>query len=164
MTAFVMDVNVAIAANYKAPQADSNCILACIDALIKIRMNIICIDSDDHIFSEYRRYLSMSGQPGVGDEFIFWLHHNRWNDGLCEQVTISEINDVHRRFDEFPDDPSLVGFDLSDQKYVAVAICSAKQPIIINALDSDWLHFNTALIAHGLTIQQLCPQCLKGNP
>ena len=73
MAAFVVDVNVAITANGRHKRATALHRLACIQALRMAREGIICVDSDDHILKEYRNNLSMSGQPGPGDEFMYWI-------------------------------------------------------------------------------------------
>lgn len=74
MAAFVVDVNVAIVANLKSPQADNECISACIDALEKIvQGGVIVLDDGWKILREYQRYYRQSGQPGLGDYFIKWV-------------------------------------------------------------------------------------------
>ena len=156
MAAFVVDLNVAIVANgNKSPQADAVCQLACIHSLIKVRQNLICLDDGDHILCEYRRHLSPSGQPGVGDEFMYWLCENQYTVDTCERVPIHEHQE--RGFDEFPDDLALQAFDPSDRKYVAVALASKNHPTILNAVDSDWQDFDEALKKHGVVVEVLCP-------
>lgn len=166
MSAFVVDVNVAIVANDRShdtsPQADAACVQACIQSLREVKKkkdNMIVIDTGDHILREYRNYLSLSGQPGVGDEFIDWLHDNQYTETTCERVAIHEHPD--RVFEEFPDDPELTNFDRADRKYVAVAITSEISPKILNAVDSDWRDFGPELSMHGISVSELCPQCRK---
>jgi len=159
MSAFVIDVNVAIVANGASKQADTSCELACVRALRQVGENLISIDDGDHILSEYRRHLSMRGQPGVGDEFMHWIHQNQHTPTKCERVPIVDNQD--RIFDEFPSDPDLCRFDADDRKYVAVALGSSHNPSILNAVDSDWRDYKGVLERHGLRIDELCPQCLK---
>ncbi len=156
MAAFIVDVNVAIVANGKSPQADDRCELSCIRSLKDIQQNMICLDDGDRIFKEYRAHLSLSGQPGVGDEFIYWLHQNCYTPSICERVTIREH--PGRGFEEFPDDPALTAFDRSDRKYAAVARASRHSPHILNAVDSDWRNFESELSRHGINVSELCPQ------
>lgn len=111
--------------------------------------------------SEYRRYLSMRGQPGAGDVFMVWISQNQSTPERCERVSVTENAD--RGFDEFPDDPSLSKFDPKDRKYVAVALGSRYSPHILNAVDSDWRNGDESLKRHGVVVEQLCPQCLKGS-
>nr|VFK57068.1 MAG: hypothetical protein BECKTUN1418D_GA0071000_105812 [Candidatus Kentron sp. TUN] len=157
MNALVIDVNVAIVANGKeSPQANAACKLACIRKLCEGKKTIIAIDDGDYVLGEYRNHLSMSGQPGVGDEFMCWLHQNQDTATVCERVKIHEH--PGRVFEEFPDDPALVEFDLSDRKYVAVAVASKNSPTIINAVDSDWSDFTQAFLRHGIKVQELCSE------
>ena len=162
MAAFIVDVNVAIVANGQSEQADACCQLSCICRLRDIqqsRQNMICLDDGDRISKEYRARLSMSGQPGVGDEFMYWLHQNCYTQSVCERVAIREHPE--RVFEEFPDDPALTAFDRSDRKYAAVARASRRSPHILNAVDSDWRDFTPELARHGINISELCPQNLR---
>lgn len=159
MAAFVVDVNVAIVANGDAPQADPTCRRSCVQALVEVRKNKICLDDRDRILGEYRQNLSMSGQPGVGDEFMYWVHQNQYTTTVCERVNITEHSG--RGFKEFPVAPQLSHFDHADRKYVAVALKSSNNPEILNAVDSDWYHYEKELQAFGANIRQLCPHCLK---
>ena len=159
MAAFVVDVNVAIVANDGSPQADNECQLSCLQALREVREGIICLDDRDYILGEYRKHLDMSGQPGVGDEFMYWVHQNQYTSNVCERVRITKHS--ARRFEEFPNDPQLSDFDPSDRKYAAVALASNQKPEILNAVDADWRDFETQFHQHGLTIRQLCPNCLR---
>jgi len=162
VSAFVIDVNVAIVANGVSDQADDKCRLDCIQALMLVRKNLVCVDDGDNIMTEYRNNLSMRGQPGVGDEFMYWLHQNQYTENVCERVEIHPDSDWG--FAEFPHDDDLgritdpQRFDPSDRKYVAVAIGSNNSPEILNAVDSDWQQFQNELSSHGVQVRELCPQ------
>ncbi len=76
----IVDTNVPKTANLaitpdEIPDELAGCVLTCIEA-IKHVMNEsgLVIDAGDEIFDEYRRQLSMSGQPGMGDVFMRWVH------------------------------------------------------------------------------------------
>jgi hypothetical protein len=156
-----VDVNVAIVANGSSSQADSACVLACIDALTEVKEHgIIVLDDGLRIINEYRRHLSFSGQPGLGDFFFKWMHDNQAVDGRCERVSLTPRNGDPGDFVEFPDDPALNSFDRSDRKYVAAALSSRLAPRILNAVDTDWWNHRTALEANGVQIKFLCPQCM----
>nr|VFK22922.1 MAG: hypothetical protein BECKMB1821G_GA0114241_100339 [Candidatus Kentron sp. MB]VFK26539.1 MAG: hypothetical protein BECKMB1821I_GA0114274_100126 [Candidatus Kentron sp. MB]VFK74557.1 MAG: hypothetical protein BECKMB1821H_GA0114242_100648 [Candidatus Kentron sp. MB] len=154
MRAFVIDVNVAIVANGKSPQANTRCKLACMRKLREVQKSLVTIDARDHILGEYRRHLSMSGQPGAGDEFMYWLSQNLHTESVSERVTIHEHPE--RVFEEFPDDPALTEFDKSDRKYVAVVRASKNSPKILNAVDSDWGDFKEAFSTHGIEVCEIC--------
>ena len=56
------------------------CVLACVEAVDHVvKKGGLVMDAGDEIFDEYRRQLSMTGQPGVGDRFMKWVHDNRWS-------------------------------------------------------------------------------------
>lgn len=156
----VVDVNVAVVASNRATHAGDNCVLACIEALSELKESgCIVLDEGMLIMDEYMSHLNFSAQPGVGDAFLKWVFDNRYNDERCERVVIT--NDPHRVFAEFPDDGDVQNFDRSDRKYVAVALKSRNQPIILNAVDSDWWNHRSELTGHGVRIHFLCPDLFE---
>ncbi len=161
--AIVMDTNVAVVANGRTPQAGDRCVGTCIETLLTMReRHRVLLDELGLILSEYRHYLSPSGQPGPGDAFFKWLWDNQANPEHCRQVLITQTVDDHRNFEEFPDDPDLADFDPSDRKFVAVALASEEQPPILNAADTDWWEHREALNRHGVDIRFLCPELMTG--
>ena len=80
----LVDTNVPMTANL-AFQSDPECgvpyacVYACVEAIEHVTKNGgLVIDAGDEIFTEYRHHLHMSGQPGLGDLFMKWVHDNRW--------------------------------------------------------------------------------------
>ena len=71
---------------------------------------------------------------------------------------------INGSFEEFPKDPELNRFDVSDRKFVATALTSKHSPTILNALDSDWRDHEKALCNNNIIVNELCGNCLKGNP
>ena len=156
MSAKVIDTNVLIVANNRSEQASLECCRHCIEALQEARQQITVIDDAFLIFGEYKHEVSPSGQPGVGDAFLLWLLQNWSNPNHCEAVTLTPNAD--NSFDEFPNDPDLVGFDPSDHKFVAAANISAYAPEILNAVDSDWWIHGQALERNKIYVAHLCQE------
>lgn len=151
----VVDTNVPLAANRAAPQATERCVAACARELMSIQeTHTLVLDDAWEILKEYMAHLRSEGQPGVGDAFLRWTLRNRGNPDRCTLVHITPEADS---FSEFPKSSELAGFDLSDHKYVAVAIVHPNHPPILNATDSDWWHYREALNQHGVSIQFVCP-------
>lgn len=159
MTRFVVDTNVAIAANGRNTHADDECQLACVENLESImRDGIIAIDRDGLIFEEYINRLSLGegfDNKGVGNMFLVHVFNNQYK------------NDYVRMFDVMPsiDDPDdLKGFeelpenqlDRSDRKFLAVAVVA--EGVILNALDGDWNEQQALTDRLGVEVRQLCPQ------
>jgi hypothetical protein len=156
----VMDTNVAVVANGRAPQAGNQCVETCITTLIEMRdHHRVLLDEQGLILDEYRRHLSPSGQPGPGDAFFKWLWDNQGHLDHCRQIPITPARGT-RSFEEFPDDPDLARFDREDRKFVAVAIASGEQPPIFNASDTDWWVHRAALKGHGVEIRFLCQELM----
>ncbi len=154
----VVDTNVAVVASERAEQATLKCVLACVEALVRIQSSgRVAFDKGYRIIEEYRQQLSPSGQPGVGDAFLKWVLQNQANPEHCEVVEIHLRPGSTEEFEEFPTDPALAKFDKSDRKFVAVARASPSKPPILNAVDSDWWDFRDELENHGVTIEFLCP-------
>ena len=159
MPAFVVDTNVPIVANGRS-HADPACVIACVDALLGVRSDgVIVLDDAMRILSEYMNSLSLAGEPGAGDAFMKWVWSVQADESRCERVVITQRSkDDPDDFAEFPDDPDLAAFDRSDRKFVAAALASLRQPVILNAVDPDWAESHGALVRNDLTIHFLCPQ------
>jgi len=160
----LVDTNVPKTANL-ATQPDSTsdvpdvCVLACIEAVEHVVQNAgLVIDAGDEIFDEYRKQLSIKGQPGVGDRFMKWVHDNRWHLDKSQRVAITRKGDS---YDEFPAHDGLNDFDISDRKFVAVANAHANKPPILQATDSKWWGWREALAAVGITVHFLCPEYVE---
>ena len=160
----VVDTNVAKTANL-AMQPDSEsdvpdeCVLVCIEAIEHvIKKKGLVIDAGDDIFDEYRQQLSMSGQPGIGDSFMKWVHDNRWSLPDSQRVTITRNGES---YDEFPEHDDLANFDNSDQKFVAASNAHPNKPDILQATDSKWWGWKDALSQCGITVQFLCEDYIK---
>jgi hypothetical protein len=161
MSRMVVDTNVAVCANGEAAQASPECVIACVDALERLkRRGMVLIDVHGHILDEYVGRLSRSGQPGVGDAFLRWLIDNQANRYRVRQVRITP--DGTGGYAEFPADPALAGFDRDDRKFVAVALAASprRPPPILNATDSDWKTFEAELAMHHVRIEFLCPELM----
>lgn len=130
------------------------CVLACIEAIQHVVSNrSLIIDAGDEIFDEYRQQLSMSGQPGVGDRFMKWVHDNRWSLNASQRVCIAK-NDGS--YDEFPVHEGLDQFDRSDRKFVAVSNAHPDKPPILQATDTKWWGWKDALAEVGIHVCFLC--------
>lgn len=159
MIAFVVDTNVPVVANGKSEQADPDCVIACVNALCNVRATgVIVLDDAMQILHEYMTHLSLSGQPGAGDLFMKWVWSIQADRERCEQVRLASRHLDPSEFEMFPDDADLASFDRSDRKFVAAALTSRKNPVVLNAVDSDWAHHYTALMRNGIRIDFLCPQ------
>lgn len=160
----VVDTNVPKTANLaqapdKIPLELIGCVLACIEAVEHVIQNRgLVIDNGDEIFDEYRQKLSMQGQPGVGDRFMKWVHDHRWGLPDSDRITITRNGDS---YDQFPDHEGLDNFDLSDQKFVAVAYAHKEKPPILQATDSKWWGWKDALAKVAITVHFLCPEYVK---
>jgi len=149
----IVDTNVAVVANGRrqSPQASPSCVLTCVGRLRDLQLrHTLVLDDGWRILREYLRELSSIGQPGVGDAFLKWVLTNQTNPRRCEQVHITprDATQPDGEFCEFPADPALDGFDLSDRKFVAVAVAHAEHPPILNAVDTDWWPCCAALAGH----------------
>ena len=159
-TEVVVDTNVPVVANGKTEQASPECEAACIWTLIQVRAERrTLLDDKGLILREYRRHLSHSGQPGVGDAFFKWLHENQATPQHCRTVPVTAQAD--RGFAEFPGDARLRSFDLSDRKFVAVALASETGPQVLNAADRDWWEHRKALAENGVNVLFLCSELME---
>jgi hypothetical protein len=156
----LLDTNVPKTANLAAAPAEIpteliSCVSVCVDVVYQIvRRGGLVLDAGDEIFDEYRRQLRMEGQPGVGDQFMKWVHDNRWTFPVADRVTITRKGDSYV---EFPDHPDLAQFDNSDRKFIAVSNAHPDKPPVLQATDSKWWGWKDALAEVGIAVHFLCP-------
>ncbi len=117
---------------------------------------VLVIDAAGGVFEEYRKHLSFAGQPGFGDLFFKWLVDNRYRQDRVAQVPLTPHPTREEDYADFPDDPALEGFDRSDRVFVALARAHPQRPSILNAVDSDYWHYQDALTGHGVTVIHVC--------
>ncbi len=153
MTAFVVDTNVAIAANARATHADMPCQSVCIERLEHVvEQGVVAVDDTGSILDEYGNHLQFSGQPGVGDAFFKHVFDNQHRGGRVQRVAVTPSDDDRKGFEELPDNT----FDPSDRKFLAVAV--AAEAVVLNATDSDWGEHQALMDELEVDVDQLCPQ------
>lgn len=162
----IIDTNVPKTANLavnpmSVPEDLIICVQQCVSSITEvIEKGNLVLDDGDEIFDEYRGELSMSGQPGVGDKFLKWLHYNRYSFPESDRVMITPNGDS---YDEFPNHSGLTNFDVSDRKFIAVANAHPKKPPIVEATDSKWWGWKKALDESGIKVNFLCPDYVKAK-
>ncbi len=161
---FLVDTNVPKTANLghvpdNIPHELTDCVLACVEAIEHVvKKGGLVIDANGEIFDEYRQQLSMSGQPGIGDHFMKWVHDNQWSLPASDRVAITKSGET---YDQFPSHDGLNNFDNSDRKFVAVANVHPAKPAILQATDSKWWGWKDALVEANITVCFLCPEYVK---
>lgn len=150
----VLDTGVPMVAN-GAADVSLECQLTCVRVLREVVDSGLALDDLDLIFTEYRRGLSLSGQPGPGDVFVRWVHDNRFNPTKCTQVPLTAITPGRDDFVEFPIPPELASFDRADRKFAAVAK-SCPAPLKVS-VDRGWRRHESALRSEGVDLEFLCP-------
>lgn len=159
-TYVIIDTNVPVVANGNASQASLSCRKMCVERIKRVlnSKETLVIDDKWLVIKEYKQQLSESGQPGIGDQFLKWVlrHHLQY----IVRVPINPTQ-TDKQFDEFPDDKELAKFDLSDRKFVAIAIAHPQHPPILNATDSDWLFYHDVLAKYDVEVEFLCSDDLK---
>jgi hypothetical protein len=163
MSAFVIDENVLIVAEKQAPDKDTNdaCIQNCIEALRKVRNEILVLDSDGLIFAKYRKHFEPIRRNGQGTEFLIWLMQNQFYSERCERVKVTPLEPSFAEVPlelRNPDPVTNKIFDLDDHIWLAAAKASINNPTILNATDTDWYEWLPELEQHDCKIEFLCPE------
>ncbi len=159
----LVDTNVPINANRANDPAEIpddlvTCVQNCVEAIEHVMKNgEFVIDSGDEIYEEYLNNLCLSGQKGIGNAFMKWVHDNRWTLADSDRVVISKNGDS---YNEFPVHVGLKIFDRSDRKFVAAAYAHSARPrpSILQSTDSKWWGWKDALQEVGITVHFLCPE------
>jgi hypothetical protein len=156
---YVVDTNVAIAADDRAP-CTPMCAKACRELILAITRDSILLVLDDawRIIAEYQNNLNFKGQPGVAQTFLKWVLTNRKNPHRCICVNITPKPSSSEDFEEFPPHPDLTSFDAKDRKFVAVAAKHHRRPPIAQATDNKWWGWKEALLASGIKVHFLCEE------
>ena len=153
MTAFVVDTNVAVAANGRDTHADEQCQLACVEKLESVvATEVVAIDDGGAILEEYMRRLNLSGMPGVGDAYLKHVFNYQGQNQRVRRVAVTSNEDDRRGIDELPENT----FDRSDRKFLAVAVVA--RAVVLNATDSDWGEHEALMERLGVEVSQLCPR------
>lgn len=160
----IVDTNVPINANLaiasgEIPDDMASCVQSCVNAIEHVmKKGEFVIDSSNEIYNEYLHKLCLSGQKGVGNAFMKWVHDNRWKLPESDRVDISKDGDSYK---EFPDHEGLAHFDISDRKFVSVANAHPEKPPILQSTDCKWWGWKDALNEVGITVHFLCPEYVK---
>nr|WP_321401706.1 hypothetical protein [uncultured Desulfobacter sp.] len=166
MSSVIVDTNVPKTANLAIdPESIPDQLVACVQECVAaieqiIEKGSVVLDNGGEIFNEYIGELSFSGQPGVGDAFLKWLHQNRYRFPDSDRVTVTPSGDS---YDEFPDHPELSNFDISDRKFIAVANAHHGKPPIFEATDSKWWGWKKALEEAEINVNFLCPDYIEAK-
>lgn len=128
---FVIDTNVAIAANGRNTHACDQCQLDCIEFLEKLTKagsrSKIYLDDLDLLLNEYKPHFNFRGQPGIGDAFFKFLNDHKYSGKKVSLVPITQNNNPDRGFDELPE--NLI--DPSDRKILAIAVVASAKIVAV---------------------------------
>lgn len=153
MVSFVVDTNVAIAANGRNTHADTRCREACVKKLeYMVKEGVVAVDDDGQIIDEYRNHLRFSGMPGVGDAFFKHVFNYQHQNSRVQRVKLTLSEDDRKGYEELP----VNKFDRSDRKFLAVAVVA--NAVVLNATDSDWQEHEDLMGELEVKVKQLCPQ------
>lgn len=156
----IIDTNVPLKASnlINENNLETECARACFKFIKEIMdspTSIIVLDSNNEIFSEYRKNLCTCGQNTVATQFFNWICRNLTlrENGQIEWAKLTVIGD--REYAEFPASESLNGFDISDRKFIALSNAHPEHPPIVEGTDSLWWGYKDALERLGIHIQFL---------
>lgn len=156
MMCSVVDTNVVLVANGQHDDVSPECIASCALRLQAIMQSgKLALDDCFRILTEYQNKTTPKMGNRPGDAFVRWALQNNANIARIDCVVITDH--VDRGFESFPDDADLMDFDPPDRKFVAVARAHPEAPPILQAADSKWLAWNSALDKHGVKVDFLCP-------
>jgi hypothetical protein len=158
MTAIVIDTNVLLVADGKAPQMSDACVHECLTRLERVKSTEqVVLDDAWIIMGEYRNMLSPNRSPTPGSAFLKWLLQVQAVVKHVSLVTITPLNRAETLFAEFPPDAALeAAIDPSDRKFFAASNAHPDKPPILEATDSKWLGWEVQLKKHGIKVEVLC--------
>lgn len=131
-----------------------------IEAVIRGKYTMV-IDDQWHIIGEYENKMPKQTQESWSRKFLKHIYSNQGNPRRVKQVGITSLGE--NDFEEFPESLRKVGFDMSDRKFVAVAIANNGKAPIAQAADSKWIGWEKALNEAGVKVLFLCKDELSGK-
>ena len=150
MSRYAIDANVPVVANGRDTHVDVQSQLKAAKFLREVMTTgVVLEDAEDLALSEYRRYLDMSGQPSMGDEFIAWFVRERWNNNVVQRVPSPAEASI---LSVLPS--SLRTFDSDDHKWICIYL-QGSGDYIVNAVDSDWAQGKAQLDGEGIRVLEL---------
>lgn len=156
----VVDTNVILTANRQHADVSEACIVSCAKRLHEIvTSGRVAIDDEYRILKEYQNGTTPHIGKRPGDAFVKWLLRNNANPLRCDQVKL--MDHAERGYESFPQDDRLDAFDPADRKFVAVAHAHADKPPILQATDSKWIDWASALSDQGVGVEFLCPTDIR---
>ncbi len=154
---WILDTNVLATANGHHGGVPPDCVAECAVRLQAVMENgHVVIDEGWRILRQYTE--NVMG-PGAGFEFLQWLYQNRCNEARCTEVAITEKPDDASDFREVPGPLALrpgEHVDPSDRMFLAVAAAHPARPPIVQATDSKWIGWESALQDHAIEIEWVC--------
>jgi hypothetical protein len=154
MNRLAIDTNVLVVANEQNDQVSLWCLENSISAVSNAMLNgVVLVDSTDCVVEEYLRAVDTRRRPqNAGGRFLLWLLENRYSDDRVKQIDIPKDHAGH--FTDCPPKLNASTFDISDRKFVALAVKG--MGCVLNATDSDWCEHATLLSAGGVRVTNLC--------
>lgn len=151
---WIVDTNVILVANGQHDQVDAASQARCAQWLQAIMLEgRVALDDAHAILGEYQHKTHASDGTGVGDVFLRWLLHEQDNPARVDKLPLPMVGGHHVHF---PSDIRLDQFDLSDRKFVALAVAHPEHPVILQATDSKWLDWAPALRDHQIEVRFIC--------
>ena len=167
MNAVIVDTNVIVIAN-DTDDKRADCRDRCQDRLqhiIEHREKVV-VDDQWRILGEYDDNTHPNTRKGIGDLFVKRLLQNLSNPAVCTRVPITPSAGNGTDFEEFPNaDEALADFHKKDRKFIAVALAHKRDigqtPLILLAIDREWLQFMAAFANHGVSVDLICEEDMQ---
>ena len=157
----VVDTNVIRVANREHDGVSNACLGYCVQQLQDVMNNgHLVVDQGWQIVGEYIGNPNRKRGKHEGEVFLKWVLQNLSNMHRCTQVSITELSPDN--YAEFPSHPDLANFDAPDRKFVAVSNVHPAKPRILQAADSKWINWHTALKTFGIHVDFICRADLNG--
>jgi len=159
MVEIIVDTNVPLVAD--GEEMTTHCQISCssfMEDVLRGKKRVV-IDDQWIIIREYGHKLPNSSQNSFSKLFYKYIVTHQGNPVKVKQVSITPLGEDD--FEEFPESLRAVGFDISDRKFVAVAIVNRGKAAIAQAADSKWVGWEEALSKVGVNVLFLCKDELR---
>lgn len=156
MTEVIVDTNVPLTADGNhMSDACRSCCAEFVKSVIRGDHKVV-LDNQWHILGEYQNKMPSGTQNSFGRQFLKYVYSNQCNPDRIKQVGISFTGTDD--FEEFPEKLRTIGFDASDRKFVATAVSNNGKAPIVQATDSKWIGWESALKREKVKVRFLCKE------
>lgn len=136
------------------PEEQQRRVLDWLMAFHKDTRRILVLDTAWRMIDEYKRNLGESAENNIGMRVVYEkMSTARWLDVPCDAAGREQL----------PQDLDDAHDYRGDRKLIALALADKNNSTIVNACDTDWYDWDSALSTYGIAVEQIIGDWCRVN-